>query len=264
MADQPPTENVVTSERFTIRPEDRTNETRAEILSGPDTETVCDRHLMLLHGWGSEPSAMQRWFDAIKASGAFADRYVWNLHYDYRKPFQVGAAALIQGLQNQAQAGHRFNNVLLLGYSMGGVVARQMVTQGFPVTRLVSVCSPQQGLMYGDFFPPADDGVVSIKENSDALRALNGDPREASLRNRYLFIAVQYEHKNLLGQTSFQDDDTVVNGSSARGDALGPYVRRHNVRLAYEGGVAVRIGEPHQEGMDPALFGPALDFLRGR
>lgn len=162
----------------------------------------------------------------------------------------------------KAREGHRFEDVTFLCYSMGGLVARQMVAQGFPVTRLATVCSPHGGMMYGWAFPAPDAGANSLKQGSPELSWLNNHPREGALRGRYMFTSVVYNFRNGLGSWD-HDDDTAVDGWSARGDGLGAMVRRQKVKLNYEGGVGVQVGAPHKEGMDPKWFRDVVAFLSG-
>lgn len=251
----------VPTNHFTVQEDLTPNEHQLNVVEPPPVTS--NKHLMIVHGWGNTAADMVRWLNAIKDTGAFTDRYLWNIQYDYRKRFPVCATNILQSLQEPIQAGHEFKDVILIGYSMGGLVVRQMAALGFPVTRLLSICSPHQGLRYGQFFPPIDPGVASLKQGSHQLRALNNDPKEAALRDRYMFVAVQYQHKDVLGQWVHHDDDTIVDGDSARGDALGAGIRRQNVCLSYEGGIGVRIGVPHMEAMNPAWFGQAIDFLKG-
>ena len=250
-----------TEETFTIEQEPADLDFTADVTP-PLLDAALDRHIIVLHGWGNKAADMNRWVGALKEAGLNADRYLWNLQYDYTKQFPIAAKTLLAYFKEQAAKGHNFRDVLFLCYSMGGVVARQMIAQGFPVTRLATVCSPHLGMMYGPAFPGVDPGVQSLKQGSSELTRLNSDPREGALRSRYFFASVSYRHANGLGQWD-HDDDTAVDGWSARGDSLSGGLRRHKVWLKYQGGVGVMIGEPHKEGMNPALFRPVIDFLRG-
>jgi hypothetical protein len=257
---QPHESAPVTEEEFIIAQEPIELDVSAQITS-PLTDAATDRHIIVLHGWGNRSADMTGWVGALKEAGLSANRYLWNLQYDYTKQFPMAASGLMQYFNQQVKAGHTFRDVLFLCYSMGGLVARQMIAQGFPVTRLATVCSPHLGMMYGPAFPGVDLGVTSLKQGSSELNRLNNDPGEGAMRGRYLCASVSYRHANPLGQWD-HDDDTAVDGWSARGDSLGALVKRHNVRLNYQGGVGVQVGAPHKEGMNPRWFGSVINFLR--
>ena len=39
-----------------------------------------------------------------------------------------------------------FDNIVVIAYSMGGLVARKFLSLGFPYTKLITLCTPHEGI----------------------------------------------------------------------------------------------------------------------
>lgn len=251
---------VVETDTFTLEGDSKTN-----VIAPKGTATEgaiqSDKHLIVLHGWNCTSQAMTSWVEALQAAGATDGRYLWNLTYPTDKQFPIGATELLQYFTARHAEGHQFNDVRFLCYSMGGVVARQMIAQGFPVTKLATVCTPHLGIMGTTAWFAWNLGSISLKQGSSELSQLNGDSHESSLRNRYLCTSLQYAVQTPLGDM-FHDDDQVVDGWSARAEGLDNVVNRSQVRLNYPL-PGPMIGAPHEpEGRNPKWFGRVIDWLK--
>ncbi len=198
---------------------------------------------------------MQRW--SAYATEAFDDVTVWNVDYPTDVSFVAAAGALVDGFYTMRQYGYRFEDVYFIGYSMGGLVARQMVAMGFPVTSLITVCSPHHGVNRY-IFTRGNEGVRSLQKNSPEILSLNNSDRDMQMRSRYLFCSVAHTFKlPLLPRSQPEDTDTVVSGNSARGVKLG--VKGMSVLLHMNNVMDEFRGNPHLEGMNPLYFKHAIN-----
>jgi pimeloyl-ACP methyl ester carboxylesterase len=206
-----------------------------------------EKHAVILHGWNSKASDMFPVRDALRKLAPPG----WMLHtlsYDsHDHSFRESANDIAAFLERQGLAR---SSMLLIGYSMGGVVARQMAADGFPCAALVTVCAPHRGT--AAWVPTPNKGSLSIAPHSEDIRNLNAMYSDRKLRGRYYFHAVTYT--DIRG---YQDNDTVVEKTSALGLELGPEIHRHAIHLSYSGGFSGF--DPHWMGMNPDYLRPLLD-----
>lgn len=131
--------------------------------------------LVLVHGLWDDPRLFRRllaWLD-----GGRGEPLVPHL------PHRLGAIGLERlaerlGEQIEGRYGRR-QPIDLLGFSMGGVIARTWLQLGGGqgrVRRLISVGSPQRGTLVAQPWPrPLLTGIADMKIGSGLLRRLNGD-----------------------------------------------------------------------------------------
>jgi hypothetical protein len=131
---------------------------------------------------------------------------------------------------------------------MGGIVARQMVADGFPCRALVSLCSPHHGL--APWVPTLTPGTLSLSRSSAALRKLNQHPRDIASREKYNCFSTTYEDP-----TGTHPHDGLVARRSALGQYLGAVASRHNTHLRYDRFAAT---DPHLAGMNAATMQAAI------
>src|SRR5579863_820080 len=166
-------------------------------------------NVVLLHGWDEDGTTMQPLSDALAALASAAD---WEFHppitYETHLISFPTAAAQIQPMVTD------LSNLVLIGYSEGGLVARQLVANGVQVTAIVTTCSPHNGL--GWWILPVDAGVRSLEYNSPELNALNSNPTDINARGTYHLFGNYFD--DLLGG---HPDDGVVPLPSALGSTLG-------------------------------------------
>ena len=196
-----------------------------------------EKHLILLHGWNAGSASLDSLKLALRALPPSQEWNLWSVDYPtHRWNFRRGAREIAQSLR---ATNHDFSDTIFLGYSMGGVVARQIVADGFPFRALVSVAAPHQGL--ARWVPTHSPGTASIHRRSRLLKELNQSAADKAARFRYHFFSITYS--DMVG---FHAHDGLVTRSSALGDSLGEVASRENLDFVQRG---FALHEPHMRGM---------------
>ncbi len=211
-----------------------------DVIAGPQAKGTC----ILLHGWGGNGADMLPLAAALQLLPAAAGwNFVRPTYETHLHTFVESAAALYPSLQSLTPP------LLLVGYSEGGIVARQLVASGLPIRALVTICSPHLGIL--PWIPTPDLGSASVSPFSQDLFNLNANAADIGNRARYYFFAIT--STDLLGP---HPDDGVVCVSSALGQTLGVVAQRTVIGLNYNGWIAG--WDPHLEGMNPDHLQPVL------
>jgi pimeloyl-ACP methyl ester carboxylesterase len=218
----------------------------------PTQPSATPKHCILLHGWASEASALRQLREELQALPQAADWHFWDITYDTTWTRFAESARLIQ--EKLAQQPHDFSNSIIIGYSMGGLVARQMIAHGLPCKWLVTICTPHHGPV--KWLPVPAYGPRSIASWSATLAALNRNPVDAAHRDRYRFFAITYT--DLLGH---HEQDGLVTAHSALGMKLGPVALRRKMDLKYS--AIMPYFDPHWRGMFPKNIRPVIDDVAG-
>ena len=196
---------------------------------------------VLVHGWDADGSSMKPLCTALQTPG-------WNFHvvtYETHTETFVDAARDLLPLLRPL-----LTPLILVCYSEGGVVARQMIADGLPVESLVTICTPHLGI--GTWLPTPDLGSASVSPFSPELKALNDSAGEGAHRNVYHCFAI-----TCTDWSGTHPDDGVVPINSALAVTLGAVAERVTIPLDYNGNVAG--WDPHLRGMDPKYLQPVLD-----
>jgi hypothetical protein len=125
-----------------------------------------------LHGWQRAKSLMVRWLAA--QADVFAFAYRQNVPVDAI----AGSPCLAEGIQNLKWLG--YEEIVLIGHSAGGVIARQFV-EDHPytaVTKVIQVCAPNTGAA------PAELSAAAPVGQRPFLKSLTKDARKQSLDAR--------------------------------------------------------------------------------
>jgi len=190
-----------------------------------------EKHCVILHGWAADGDSMRLLSGALRDLEVAADRHFWIAHYDTTwTTLEASAKRLVSELQKQP---HDFSQTLLIGYSMGGLVARRMIVEGFSCHDLLSLSAPHQGTAWWipeALFGPFLRGPRSLNFASRAIDRLKNHPIDQARRDSYHFLAMTY--KDSLGE---HNHDGIVTKKSALGEELGELASRQTMRLEYSG-----------------------------
>jgi pimeloyl-ACP methyl ester carboxylesterase len=209
------------------------------------------RHCVLLHGWNSPSSYMEGIGETLRALPEAAGWHFWSVNYKtHWRNFADNARDIGAAMRDEP---YDLSHTVFVGFSMGGLVARQMVADGFSCQALISIATPHQGT--APWVPPHSPGTWALSRWSTRLRALNSNSADKECRSRYHFFAVTYRDR--LG---YHDDDSIVTARSALGASLGPIAQRKKIQLNYGQDLGRRIlGSPHARGMSPRVLAPVFD-----
>lgn len=200
---------------------------------------------VLLHGWDSKGSDMAPLAQALQhLPSAVGWNFYTTTYETHSETFVEAARDLYWSIDSLPKP------LILLGYSEGGVVARQLIVDGVQIKALVTICAPHLGL--GTWMPTPDFGSSSVSPFSRDLQNLNASPVDSNNRQFYHLFAI-----SCTDFWGFHNDDGVVPVPSALGTTLGTMAERTLIQLDYGDGIAGV--DPHSHGMDPAKLQPVLD-----
>jgi len=184
------------------------------------------KHTVLFHGWGNNMEDLKNWKQKLIDENI--EGWIWTSQYDTGKSFDDVGLHFYNEFRKKEQEGFVFNDVRILAYSMGGLVARKLISLGFEVNCMVSVCSPHEGLM--NEIPAINDGVKSLKKNSTEILSITNNSIDIENRYKYVFTGFKY---HCTGNNTFFDNDTVVDLYSALGDNLEELSSRNALDWGY-------------------------------
>ena len=203
--------------------------------------------IVLMHGWHSLYSPMITLENALRER--IPNARLWRTTYDsHWKTFGQSAREINELLRER---GAKAEDTLLIGYSMGGVVCRAMVANGFDARGVLALCSPHLGA--APWMPAADVGSFSIAPWSKKLARLNRHKRDIERREDYFFQAMTFTDIS-----GYCRHDRVVAQRSALGYGLKGDFIRHTTKLNYDG--MAPSCQPHLQGMNPAKLGEAMEW----
>lgn len=206
-----------------------------------------DYEIAILHGWHSLYTPLLGVENDLRRR--FPRARIWRVNYDsHWKTFDRSAREVSYMLRRRGVVPSK---TLLIGYSMGGVVSRAMVANGFDARAVLTLCSPHHGpapwITFGDI------GSHSISRWSNRLARLNNHPRDIARRDDYYFHAFTFTDRS-----GFCRHDRIVSWRSAIGVSVPGVGERHTVDLKYPG--YAPDCDPHLQGMNPKFLGRAFDW----
>ncbi|WP_415921186.1 esterase/lipase family protein [Tateyamaria sp. SN6-1] len=150
----------------------------------------------------------QLFFDKLKQRLAKQGYTSVVASYDTFETFKDGGkklARIFKGWTN-----YDLSKTIIVAYSMGGLVARQMVLEGMPFARLYTTCTPHGGTMpylmnnvFGQYYFNFNRGSASMGPGSRDIRTLNRSDQH--LHHKYYCHGVNFTDFRL-----FQNNDTIT------------------------------------------------------
>lgn len=213
--------------------------------------TLPPRHCILIHGWGANNDSMRQWADMLAATEEGKTTHFWLPTYDTAWRTFAQSANIIKGLLENT--GHDFSRTLILGYSMGGLVARQMASEGFPCQQLVTLCSPHHGP--APWIPLWWRKTSTLAATSGPLGALNNSFGDGDFRSKYHFWGMTYRDP-----AGSHQHDGIVEISSALGQDLGEAPNRQIFSVDMQKAVmGFGLPQPHVCALYPELVPEAFE-----
>jgi len=211
------------------------------------------KHCVLLHGWGSSGRDMQHWASALRDTPAGRQFDFWIPTYDTAwRTFPQSARGIKVLLENTS---FDFSHTLILGYSMGGLVARELARTGFPFQQLVTLCSPHHGA--APWIPLIWRRSNTLRGDSALLRDLNSNTGDFSLRSRYHFWGMTYNDP-----CGPHQHDGIVELPSAMGERVAGTMHREIFSLDFKVPVVgARLSSPHVYALFPTQVPRGLKLL---
>lgn len=210
-----------------------------------------DWEIVLLHGWHSLYDPMMYLEETLRER--IPNARLWRVSYDsHWKVFPRSAREVSHRLK---AAGAKPERTILVGYSMGGVVSRSMVAQGFDARAVVCLCSPHLGPAL--HIPFGDVGSLSLASYMPYIKELNLAPRDIERRSDYFLQSITF--RDASGECRH---DRIVSYRSASGRGLKGIAHRANTHLVFEGIAPGPV--PHLQGMNPEKVPEALAFISER
>ena len=203
--------------------------------------------IVLMHGWHSLYRPMIPLENALREKMPHAR--IWRTTYDsHWKTFSQSARQINDLLEKQGVVPA---DTLVIGYSMGGVVCRSMIDNGFEARGLISLCSPHLGA--APWMPAGDIGSWSIAPWSSTLKRLNRSRRDAARREDYFLQAITFTDSS-----GYCRHDRIVAQRSALAYRLPGGMTRNTTTLDYKG--MAGDCQPHIQGMNPNCLDEAMEW----
>jgi pimeloyl-ACP methyl ester carboxylesterase len=212
------------------------------------------KHCILLHGWGAKGRDMEEWAHALRDTAAGKSTHFWIPTYDTSwRNFAQSAREIKVLLEKQP---FDFSRTLIVGYSMGGLVARELARAGFPFQQLVTLCSPHQGA--APWIPIWWRRTPTLKANSKLINNLNSSNGDAVHRSHYHFWGLTYRDPGGLHQ-----HDGIVEISSALGQKLGNLPQRQTYLINLPKPIAgLNLSTPHVCALYPHRIPKAFENMK--
>jgi pimeloyl-ACP methyl ester carboxylesterase len=109
-----------------------------------------DKNLILIHGlngdgaFNTDADQFKPFYDHIKEFNELDNYNVWTLVYDtWWTPFLYSGSWLYEELIRITD--HKFSDAIVVGYSMGGLIARTLTSLGFNYKYLITIDTPHLG-----------------------------------------------------------------------------------------------------------------------
>jgi len=141
------------------------------------------KDIILVHGLMSDATKWDTMINHFRDSGICETCQVWTYQYDWLNHIAQTGQDFVTKVDEQPL----IDEPVIIGSSMGGLVARSYIKQGGSFERLITIATPHLGSALTELigiFP----GVQDMEPGSDFLNELNSDVYETSKRSNYLLL----------------------------------------------------------------------------
>lgn len=219
--------------------------------------------IIVLHGWdlgrNFDPGqAFQPVVDTLRQRYEPSGYIVFAPKYNTHESFVYAAQSIYDLLTH---SGWPLDNVHLFGYSMGGLVARQLVVNGITPRSLVTYCTPNMGTAaWISNTALFNNGAMSMATWSKDLAALNSHPRDQQFRGIYQMIGLSYVKDAAGSDRQYNDGIVEVTSAIMWEQSPKPGMQHHWTSL-HVGGQSP--GEPHAGAQTFPEIQPAINQFCG-
>lgn len=233
-----------------------------------------DKNLILIHGLSGDGSfnkpdnQMKRLYERLEDDGDLTDYNVWALTYNsWWVPFMNSGQWLTEEIKKIE--GYNFSQAIVVGYSMGGLIARTMITFGFDFKYLVTIDTPHHGpvtalnwSLWGITLSEFLFGIKSLAWGSPSQQLIDLSPLDKAKRaNNYAFYAVDFRNNS---KDKYHGNDWVVSTHSQLAMDLGEDICWRMIwNKDYEDNNDVtNIGQPHTSASYPENCEDAIQLIK--
>lgn len=190
-----------------------------EVLAGTQQEKQGDL-VIVLQGYFHTKQSVKEWTQHIYDTSNFPATYAC-ITYDYwNKSFDLTGAELYDLLTSYyPNPSTDYNRIIVIAYSMGGLVARKFLSLGFPYNKLITFCTPHEGI-FNHVADWGGTGAKSMHKDSPYVKVMNKNPQDIANRYKHFYIAYQYYSEK---DRKTHPDDTILWSHSGTGAFLGDH-----------------------------------------
>jgi pimeloyl-ACP methyl ester carboxylesterase len=240
------------------------------------------KHLILIHGlvgdysFGKDEDHMEAFYDKLDAAGVLEGYSVWSLTYNtVFMPFDVSGKWLAEDMLRLNE--YDFTQAIVVGFSMGGLIARTMLCNNFDFKYLVTIDTPHHGPVPGlsfaaiptlhgiitslqPFLGLALQGIPSMVFSSKSQLDIFNHPKDiAKRKGNYAFYAIDYRDNDI---DPYHGSDYVVSNHSQLGIDLGDVRWRYIWKKNYTANDPEKgIGKPHAVASKPEYCEKVIELL---
>jgi len=189
------------------------------------------RLFIVLQGYFHNKQTVTHWANDISNRTEINGDVLYATYDFYGLTFVESSRILSRKLKKMFPNGGDYNEIIFIGYSMGGIVARSIVNFGFPFDRLYTLCSPHHGMFNIPDFRLFGRGYDSLKWGSWDLYRLWSSRGDRNNRFKFYCIGYQYTIKNR--KKTFEDDTAMWVKSASGNDFKEDIYKREIVTWDY-------------------------------
>jgi pimeloyl-ACP methyl ester carboxylesterase len=235
-----------------------------------------DKNIILIHGlsgdsaFNTSSDQMKKFYEHIENDPLIKDYNVWTIVYNtWEIPFYYSGSWLYAEFTKIPD--YKFFDAIIVGYSMGGLIARTLAANGFNFKYLITVDTPHLGpsvsintvINIGNLLPPFSikQGLISLAAGSYSHDFIDKSPLDIQKRaGNYAYYAIDYINDD---ENNFHGDDWVVPVNSQLALSLGEVKWRYLLKKEFKKDDPDKgMGKPHTIAIEPDYCQEAINLLK--